>query len=118
MVTPEIFAQTVVADYQLAPTYHSTIVKNIQEQLGDYKAHSALYDGEGGEYLGDDSDPSSVERGVLDEKDAIWWENWRKRLRTEHGFVKTGKGPVNHKRKGKSKNAKEGPGTRCYKLCR
>ncbi|KAF5337631.1 hypothetical protein D9757_014620 [Collybiopsis confluens] len=93
VVTPEIFAQTVVADYQLAPTYHSTIVKNIQEQLGDYKAHSALYDGEGGEYLGDDSDPSSVERGVLDEKDAIWWENWRKRLRTEHGFVKTGKGP-------------------------
>ncbi|KAF5392743.1 hypothetical protein D9757_000812 [Collybiopsis confluens] len=105
VVTPEIFAQTVVEDYQLAPTYHSTIVKNIQEQLSDYKAHSALYDGEGGEYLGEDSDPSSSERGVFDEKDAIWWENWRKRLRTEYGFVKTGKGAANYKRKRKGKDA-------------
>ncbi|KIK68324.1 hypothetical protein GYMLUDRAFT_35709 [Collybiopsis luxurians FD-317 M1] len=110
VVTPEIFAQTVVEDYQLAPSYHSTIVKNIQEQLGDYKAHSALYDGEGGEYIGDDDDPSLTDRGILDEGDAIWWENWRKRLRTDYGFVKTGTGAVKGKRKRRSNVVKQEPG--------
>ncbi|KAJ3993385.1 hypothetical protein F5050DRAFT_723799 [Lentinula boryana] len=92
IVTPEIFAQSVVEDYQLAPSYHPIIVKNIQEQLSDYKAHSALYDGEGGDYLGDDNNPSFTENGALDEADAAWWESWRKRLRTEFGFAKAGKG--------------------------
>jgi SWI/SNF-related matrix-associated actin-dependent regulator of chromatin subfamily B member 1 len=96
----------VVEDYQLAPSYHSTIVKLIQEQLNDYKAHSALYDGEGGEYLGDDNDPSLTEKGILDEEDAAWWEGWRKRLRTEFGFVQTGKGSVKGKRRRKAKAIK------------
>ncbi|KAF9078558.1 hypothetical protein BDP27DRAFT_16591 [Rhodocollybia butyracea] len=101
VVTPEIFAQSIVEDYQLAPSYHSTIVRNIQEQLADYKAHSALYDGEGGEYLGDDNDPSLIEKGILHAGEAMWWESWRKRLRTEFGFVRTGKDSLKstHKRK-------------------
>lgn len=109
MVTPELFAQTVVEDYQLAPSYHSTIVKSIQEQVSDYKAHCALYDGESGEYLGDDNDPSVTERGVLGEKDAMWWESWRKRLRTEYGFVKTGKAAGTARRKRKVNGVKEEP---------
>lgn len=108
VITPELFAQTVVEDYQLAPSYHTAIVKSIQEQVSDYKAHSTLYDGEGGEYLGDDNDPSLTERGLLDVEDAIWWENWRKRLRTEYGFVKTGKGAGKGRRKRKVNHAKEG----------
>ncbi|KAJ4489990.1 hypothetical protein J3R30DRAFT_3653479 [Lentinula aciculospora] len=106
IITPEFFAQSVVEDYQLAPSYHSIIVKNIQEQLGDYKAHSALYDGEGGDYLGDDHDPSITENGTLNEEDAMWWESWRKRLRTEYGFVKAGKGSKG-KRKRKVAGSKD-----------
>lgn len=34
-----MFAQTLVEDYALSPNYHSVIVKSIQEQLGDFKAH-------------------------------------------------------------------------------
>lgn len=39
VITPEMFAQTLVEDYSLLPTYHSVIVKSIQEQLSDFKAH-------------------------------------------------------------------------------
>lgn len=39
VITPEMFAQTLVEDYSLSPTYHSVIVKTIQEQLSDFKAH-------------------------------------------------------------------------------
>ncbi|KAH7928851.1 SNF5-domain-containing protein [Leucogyrophana mollusca] len=40
VITPELFAQSVVEDYALAPSYHSVITKSIQEQLSDYKAHA------------------------------------------------------------------------------
>lgn len=39
-----MFAQTLVEDYALAPTYHSVITKSIQEQLSDFKAHIASID--------------------------------------------------------------------------
>ncbi|KAI6038612.1 SNF5-domain-containing protein [Pisolithus marmoratus] len=39
VITPEMFAQTLVEDYSLLPSYHGTIVKSIQEQLSDFKAH-------------------------------------------------------------------------------
>lgn len=39
VITPEMFAQTLVEDYSLSPTYHGVIVKTIQEQLSDFKAH-------------------------------------------------------------------------------
>ncbi|KAJ3973086.1 hypothetical protein EV361DRAFT_796903 [Lentinula raphanica] len=106
IITPEIFAQTVVEDYQLSSSYHAIIVKNIQEQLSDYKAHSALYDGEGSDYKADGNDLSITENGSLNDGDAAWWESWRKRLRTEYGFVKAGKG-TKGKRKRKIAGVKE-----------
>lgn len=39
VITPEMFAQTLVEDYSLLSSYHSVIVKSIQEQLSDFKAH-------------------------------------------------------------------------------
>ena len=44
VITPEMFAQTLVEDYALAPAYHSVITKSIQEQLSDFKAHVASID--------------------------------------------------------------------------
>ncbi|KAF8556610.1 SNF5-domain-containing protein [Imleria badia] len=44
VITPEMFAQTLVEDYALAPMYHSVITKSIQEQLSDFKAHVASID--------------------------------------------------------------------------
>ena len=85
IVTPEAFAQSLVEDYTLAPSYHSIIVKTIQDQLSDFKAHSANYDGESGELLpsspsidhkNDIQDPI---RGVLDDEGIAWWMTWRKR---------------------------------------
>jgi len=88
IVTPEHFAQSLCEDYNLSQNYHSLIVKTIQDQLGDYKSHSPHYDAEGSEF----SDvEDTLEKGSLDEKSAAWWESWRKRLRTEAGFVKSGK---------------------------
>ncbi|EIW79898.1 hypothetical protein CONPUDRAFT_43119, partial [Coniophora puteana RWD-64-598 SS2] len=46
VITPEHFAQTVVEDYALAQSYHGLITKSIQEQLSDYKAHTATLDAE------------------------------------------------------------------------
>ncbi|KAF8270065.1 hypothetical protein EI94DRAFT_1436460, partial [Lactarius quietus] len=36
----ELFAQSLVDDYALAPTYFSIIVKSIQDQLSDFQAHT------------------------------------------------------------------------------
>lgn len=54
IITPEMFAQTLVEDYSLAPMYHSVITKSIQEQLSDFKAHVATID--------TDWRPSAIER--------------------------------------------------------
>ncbi|TEB19548.1 hypothetical protein FA13DRAFT_346419 [Coprinellus micaceus] len=40
LITPDVFAQSVVEDYGLPAAYHGTIVKSIQEQLSDFKAHT------------------------------------------------------------------------------
>lgn len=87
LVTPEVFAQSVVDDYGLSSSYHSVITKSIQEQLSDYRAHTAT--------LADlDDNTINVEnvevcRGVLEEEDLLWWESWRKRMRRPDGSVKT-----------------------------
>lgn len=39
IITPELFAQTIVEDYNLAANYHGLITKAIQDQLSDFKAH-------------------------------------------------------------------------------
>ncbi|EPQ51859.1 SNF5-domain-containing protein [Gloeophyllum trabeum ATCC 11539] len=96
VVTPELFAQSVVDDYALPQAYHGVITKSIQEQLSDYQAHAA------------GAEAAEALRGRLDGEEAAWWESWRKRLRTRGGFV----------RKGKRKEEGEGEGDvgRAYKL--
>ena len=79
IVTPEIFAQTVVDDYGLNPTYHAIITKSIQEQLSDYKAHSATF-GEDGVMI---DEPEDVLAGRFSEEETAWWEAWRKRVRSK-----------------------------------
>jgi SWI/SNF-related matrix-associated actin-dependent regulator of chromatin subfamily B protein 1 len=87
VVTPENFAQSVVDDYGLPSSYHSVITKSIQDQLSDFKAHSANYDGEGGDLPTE----TTIEKGSLDEDDVTWWNSWRRRLRTPSGHVRIGK---------------------------
>jgi SWI/SNF-related matrix-associated actin-dependent regulator of chromatin subfamily B member 1 len=81
IVTPEAFAQTIVEDYGLTANYHTVIVKAIQDQLSDYRAHSNNYDGEAGEYF---SVEDHLQRGVLDDKSAAWWESWREKMRATY----------------------------------
>jgi SWI/SNF-related matrix-associated actin-dependent regulator of chromatin subfamily B protein 1 len=82
-VTPETFAQSIVDDYALNPNYHSVIVKQIQEQLGDFKAHSLSYDQDSGELVVDLTSETPVIQGTLDDVQGKWWEGWRKRMRME-----------------------------------
>lgn len=57
-------------------------MKQIQDQISDYKAHSANYEGDDGACLRDHSTiPKQV--GALRPEDAQWWRRWRKRLRTD-----------------------------------
>ncbi len=72
IITPEIFAQSLVDDYALAPSYLSVIVKSIQDQLSDFQAHTT-------ELVLDD-DAESLLRGRLDEREGAWWDKWRKEL--------------------------------------
>ncbi len=58
------------------------IVKSIQDQLSDYKAHSVNYDGEGGDYIRDPH-TITIQTGNLDPDSALWWKNWRKRVRKD-----------------------------------
>lgn len=44
-----------------------------------------------GEDDGDEQRAVAMCRGSIDAADAAWWESWRKRLRTEDGYVKLGK---------------------------
>ncbi|KAJ7628439.1 SNF5-domain-containing protein [Roridomyces roridus] len=81
VISPEDFAQTVVEDYKLAPTYHSVIVKTIQDQLSDFRAHSANYDGDSWDVTVTED---TLKPGALDGESAAWWSAWRKRLRTEY----------------------------------
>lgn len=92
IVTPEVFAQSVIDDYGLSSSYHSIITKSIQEQLSDYKAHTALL-------VETDSTPIDVDEedsehrvlyGRLDGAEDEWWTAWRSKLRNKDGFVRTG----------------------------
>ncbi|TFK75652.1 hypothetical protein BDN72DRAFT_733337, partial [Pluteus cervinus] len=46
VITPELFAQTLVEDYNLTNNYYGIITKSIQDQLSDYKTHHINYDAE------------------------------------------------------------------------
>nr|BAM72038.1 Snf5 [Coprinopsis cinerea] len=96
VVTPEHFAQSLVEDYGLPPSYHGVISKSIHDQINDFKAHSFLFDG--GVVSGDgdtstelvrvkpvkadnDDDKDVIIRGKLDKESAEWWRNWRRKVR-------------------------------------
>ena len=72
VVTPELFAQSLVDDYALAPTYFSIIVKSIQDQLSDFQAHTTD--------LISENEGESALRGRLDDSEKAWWDKWRKEL--------------------------------------
>ncbi|KAH8112333.1 hypothetical protein DFH11DRAFT_484764 [Phellopilus nigrolimitatus] len=78
IVTPEVFAQSVIDDYGLSSSYHATITKSIQEQLASNDVSVAPAE-------------STLEaaRGTLQGPDAEWWASWRKRLRNKDGYVRT-----------------------------
>lgn len=82
-MTPDAFAQSVVDDYNLGPAYHAVISKSIQDQLQDYKAHSPDFEGENGEGEYIASGEAVLQNGSLDRECAVWWDSWRKRVRTE-----------------------------------
>ncbi|KAL1742089.1 SNF5-domain-containing protein [Schizophyllum fasciatum] len=82
VITPERFAQSVTEDYSLPPSYIAIIAKQIQEQLSDYQTHTSMEDG------ADADDEAPPITGRHDGTDAVWWESWRKRLRSEAGGLK------------------------------
>lgn len=83
-MTPEHFAQSLVEDYGLAPTYFGVIIKSMNDQLNDYKAHSARFDADGIELPlssleEKDSALCQPIRGTQCEEDVLWWSAFRKR---------------------------------------
>jgi SWI/SNF-related matrix-associated actin-dependent regulator of chromatin subfamily B member 1 len=72
VITPEIFAQSLVDDYALAPNYLSVIVKSIQDQLSDFQAHTTDF--------APDNEAESLLQGRLDQKEKAWWDKWRREL--------------------------------------
>lgn len=97
VITPEIFAQTIVDDYSLAPSYHSVITKAIQDQLSDFKAHSTTF-GEDGE-VNALVDSDVILKGTLEEGDVAWWEAWRTKVRSNTFHRESGKAADNRSRK-------------------
>ncbi|KAJ7856585.1 hypothetical protein B0H13DRAFT_2576547 [Mycena leptocephala] len=59
------------------------ITKSIQDQLSDFRAHSANYDGDSWDLAVTED---TLRAGTLEGESAAWWSAWRKRLRTEYGF--------------------------------
>jgi SWI/SNF-related matrix-associated actin-dependent regulator of chromatin subfamily B member 1 len=96
VVTPENFAQSVVDDYGLTPAFHTVITKSIQDQLSDFKAHSAGYDGDGEDIVVEED---TLERGTLGEKETLWWARWRRSIRTDAGYVRVARKGVQKRRK-------------------
>ena len=92
MVTPEMFAYTTCQDFDVPSSAASLIVKQIQDQLAEYRQHHVDLNPE--MVFRSQHTESTVIRGTLeDEKDDVWWERWRKRLRTGEAlgeFVKSG----------------------------
>lgn len=102
VVTPETFAQSIVDDYGLAPSFHSVIVKSIQEQLSDFKAHSFYYDQDSDELVVDLKNEMPLQQGALDNAQEKWWESWRKRVNDSTGagaVVKSASGSLRRSKK-------------------
>lgn len=93
IIGPDHCAQSIVDDYKVSSQYTSILSKAIAEQLSEYRASIS-------EETPQVSEPESG-RLKEEEEDATWWEGWRKRLRTEKGYVKIGKDKDESKRKRK-----------------
>jgi hypothetical protein len=80
-VTPEMFVQTTCEDLQLPSQFNAMFLLQLKQQILDFQTHTV------------NTDPSSDcvrISGTLDEEADVWWERWRKKLRTEDGFVGIG----------------------------
>ncbi|KAJ7465339.1 hypothetical protein B0H11DRAFT_2307927 [Mycena galericulata] len=77
VISPEDFAQTV-------------------DQLSDFRAHSANYDGDSWDVA---ITEDTLRPGSLEGETAAWWSAWRKRLRTEYVSGRPGRGKGNKRRK-------------------
>jgi SWI/SNF-related matrix-associated actin-dependent regulator of chromatin subfamily B protein 1 len=97
VITPEQCAQSIIDDYKMGSQYLSVVSKSIAEQLSEFRASMS-------EDLPVGSEPVL---GSLDDDDVSWWEGWRKRLRTEKGYVKIGKDESSRKRKNNGVAAKK-----------
>ncbi|KAF9444193.1 SNF5-domain-containing protein [Macrolepiota fuliginosa MF-IS2] len=114
IVTPESFAQSIIDDYGLAPNYHSVIVKSIQEQLSDFRAHSLNYDQDTGELVVDLKNETPVLQGTLDDSQVKWWKSWRKRVKTDGEASMGGVGAAS--RRSKKKRKLDGAGVGVVKV--
>lgn len=124
IITPEIFAQSIVDDYSLAQSYHTIITKSIQDQLSDFKAHSVAFGDDpsspvipthnaishvaSSNSLNHNDDESMVdvkmERGKLGDDEETWWETWRKDVRSGvnyNRFVGRGAGETRSRKRRK-----------------
>jgi SWI/SNF-related matrix-associated actin-dependent regulator of chromatin subfamily B protein 1 len=87
VVTPEIFAQSLVDDYNLSSNYHHVITKSIQEQLADFHGQ-AFSPTDNGPSMSDNHNEMREETrgtlsGALDESEARWWAKWRRKVKRE-----------------------------------
>ncbi|KAH8108374.1 hypothetical protein DFH11DRAFT_1109881 [Phellopilus nigrolimitatus] len=78
IVTPKVFVQSVIDNYGLSSSYHTTIAKSIQEQLASNVVSVAPTES-----------ILEVGHGTLRGPDAEWWVSWRKRLRNQDGYDRT-----------------------------
>lgn len=83
VVTPDIFAQSLVEDYNLSSNDHHVITKSIQEQLADFHGQA---------FTPADNVHSTSEmheetrgalNGALDESEGRWWAKWRKKVKRD-----------------------------------
>lgn len=80
-------------DFKLASHHGATIAKAVHEQLMEHEGGTedtaAGVDGETVR-VRSESSAAGAERGTLDGVGEEWWRCWRKRIRTEAGYVKLG----------------------------
>ncbi|KXN82368.1 SWI/SNF chromatin-remodeling complex subunit SNF5 [Leucoagaricus sp. SymC.cos] len=119
VVTPETFAQSIVDDYGLAPNFLNVIVKQIQEQLNDFKAHSFNYDQDSGELVVDLQNEIPIIQGSLNNSQEKWWVSWRKRV-SDSDFGIVGAGALakssSLKRSSKKKRKVDNPSANVVKM--
>ena len=67
-------------DFKLGTHHVNTIARSIHEQLQEHQEAEAQ----------SIAQEDTTEHGNLDERGEEWWNTWRKRIRTEEGYVRVG----------------------------